>query len=468
MYMERKTLRSTMFSLVGVLVALQASSVRGLQIYTTGNGADSTATPEPGLLLAGGGRDVDSAMRWFRDRVNGGDLVVLRASGSDGYNDYLYHQLPGVRPDSVQTLVIDRRSDAYNGAVLRILERAEGIFIAGGDQADYDAYWRGTPVEDVINEKVAAGTPLGGTSAGLAILGSTAYVARSLSIYSSEALADPYHDYATLEHDFLDVPGLEDLVTDSHFSQRSREGRLAAFTARVLADTPADVARGIGVDEDAALTIDHRGEVTFHGPSNRSATLLRLIDDDLSLTPGQPLTAGPYLEYVLDDGGGFDLDGWRPSGSTGATRTWFAYENGARIDLGNLGDLNFDGVLDAGDLDLLSQTPDHPDGDLNLDGLRDEQDLAFLVRAVMGTELGDANLDGRVDLTDLSTLAFHFDEQDRSWATADFNADGRVDLLDLSILAGGFGFERSAGLPEPSAGLTLLGLMAVSVRRVPG
>ncbi len=43
------------------------------------------------------------------------------------------------------------------------------MFIAGGDQANYVRGWKGTPVEDAINANVAAGKPIGGTSAGLAV-----------------------------------------------------------------------------------------------------------------------------------------------------------------------------------------------------------------------------------------------------------------------------------------------------------
>ena len=38
------------------------------------------------LILAGGGKDVDPAFQWFLTRANGGDALVLRASGGDAYN----------------------------------------------------------------------------------------------------------------------------------------------------------------------------------------------------------------------------------------------------------------------------------------------------------------------------------------------------------------------------------------------
>ena len=49
---------------------------------------------------------------------------------------------------------------------------------------------------------------------------------------------------------------------------------------------------------------------------------------------------------------------------------------------------------------------------------------------------GDVNGDDRVDIRDLSYIAWHFDQADTQ---ADFNQDGRVDILDLTLTAGNFG-----------------------------
>lgn len=49
---------------------------------------------------------------------------------------------------------------------------------------------------------------------------------------------------------------------------------------------------------------------------------------------------------------------------------------------------------------------------------------------------GDATGDNRIDVRDLSYVAWHFDSSD---AKADINGDGQVDILDLSLVAGNFG-----------------------------
>nr|WP_145444833.1 hypothetical protein [Mucisphaera calidilacus]QDU70680.1 hypothetical protein Pan265_05100 [Mucisphaera calidilacus] len=77
---------------------------------------------------------------------------------------------------------------------------------------------------------------------------------------------------------------------------------------------------------------------------------------------------------------------------------------------------------------------------------------------------GDANLDGRVDLLDLSILASSFGGVG-DWRQGDFNGDGLVNLLDLSALASNFGGSTGA-VPEPAVATLLgLGLLAVGRRR---
>jgi beta-aspartyl-peptidase (threonine type) len=76
---------------------------------------------------------------------------------------------------------------------------------------------------------------------------------------SRVALADPFDAGMTLESDFLHFPGLEDLVTDTHFSARSRLGRLLAFVARLRGEAGNARVFGIGVDEKTALLVGADG-----------------------------------------------------------------------------------------------------------------------------------------------------------------------------------------------------------------
>ncbi len=133
--------------------------VRGLLPLLAGNPADVQRATRPTLIRAGGGADVDAARRFFGERDGAGDLVVLRASGSGGYNQYLL-DLAGA--DSVETLIVASRWRAEDACVLGRVSQTEGVFVAGGDQADYVDFWGGTPLASAIDASPARGAPLGG------------------------------------------------------------------------------------------------------------------------------------------------------------------------------------------------------------------------------------------------------------------------------------------------------------------
>jgi len=60
-----------------------------------------------------------------------------------------------------------------------IIRHAEAIFFAGGDESRYVNWWRNSPVQDPVNDPVAAGKPLGETSAALAIQGEYIYTSEN-------------------------------------------------------------------------------------------------------------------------------------------------------------------------------------------------------------------------------------------------------------------------------------------------
>src|SRR5262245_7804825 len=148
----------------------------GYTYYIVGNGADVIRPTRGLLVLQGGGDDVDENYARMGQLGGGGDFVVLRASGDDDYNQYIYDLC---HCDSVQTIVFDNRDAAYDPFVIETIRNAEALFIAGGDQSRYVRFWKGTPVEDAINYVAAKPAPVGGTSAGMAILGEFVYSAMS-------------------------------------------------------------------------------------------------------------------------------------------------------------------------------------------------------------------------------------------------------------------------------------------------
>jgi beta-aspartyl-peptidase (threonine type) len=243
------------------LVSAPQADARGYRHFKVGDlQAPTPGKVSPGLMLMGGGDRNFEIMRWFFAKAGNGHIVVLRASQTTDVADEFFYDVGGVK--SVETFVFKSRDAATDPKILASLARADGIFIAGGDQARYVRFWKGTPIAVALDAHVRAGKPLGGTSAGLAILGEYLYGAMDDgSIQSPEALADPLGPANTIERDFLHLDLLKGIVTDTHFKERSRLGRLFAFVAKAesirgSADTPI---YGLGVDESAALAIEADG-----------------------------------------------------------------------------------------------------------------------------------------------------------------------------------------------------------------
>jgi cyanophycinase len=298
------------FFLLSLSSLLQAAP--GYDYYLTGNPSDATPTPQPGLVLMGGGTDVNDAFRWMIQRANGGDFVVLRVSGSDGYNPYIW-ALGNV--DSVETFVIKSESGASDPFVLDRVRNAEAVFIAGGDQSDYMRLWAGTPLQAAMQE-AAARAPFGGTSAGLAVLGQYVYTGQRGSVTSEEALRNPYHPFVTLAPALLNIPSLRGFITDSHFTQRSRMGRLVTFLARLVEDAWTGQANGIGVDEQIAILItpDGVGQVVGN-TSIGSAYVIRSNGRPDICDPRVPLTYRNLAAFRLPVGSSFDFNTFTGTGA---------------------------------------------------------------------------------------------------------------------------------------------------------
>ncbi len=284
---------------------------------------DKASTPS--FVLMGGGPDVDQAFRWMIERAGvrpasagkpatGGRFVIVRARGADGYNPYLYYSTASLQTDqpaaddwvggaqlglsSVETLVIPDRAAANSDFVNQVVRSANAVFIAGGDQSDYIREWKRTKLEASLLELMKNKVPIGGTSAGLAVLGQFDFAALRGSVTSTQALADPFNKYMTLDPSpmtltqympsdsqtydagFLTPSPLFNIVFDSHLDSRDRLGRLVSFVARQIgggswgdgcpggilnpgmAAKPGSTdlyARGVGISVETALLVAPNG-----------------------------------------------------------------------------------------------------------------------------------------------------------------------------------------------------------------
>lgn len=303
---------------VAALVSLLLTT--GLQAKTfkykrIGNQADIQTTPSAGTAMMGGGTDLDEAFRWLCAKANGGDFLILRARGSNDYNPYVNGLC---KLNSVATLVIPDRDAALDPKVADIIRHAEAIFISGGNQARYINFWRTSPVQDAINDHVAAGKPLGGTSAGLAVEGEYVYSAMNdrddgPDLTSAVALADPYHPQVAVVRDFLRVPHLQNLITDSHFAKRDRLGRSLVFLARIVRDGWSKDPREVAIDERSAVLVEGDGKGVVVG-SGKGAYFIQVTTPPAVCKPGVPLSITGLATYHALTGAHFDLNTWNGSG----------------------------------------------------------------------------------------------------------------------------------------------------------
>jgi hypothetical protein len=111
---------------------------------------ENKAISQGGYQLEGGGTDQDKAFTWLVDHAHkkdekkiGGDIVVLRASQGGALGPYmrLLAKKAKLPLNSVRTYVFDRtpvgKAAANSAAVVKGVNQAEAIFLAGGNQYYY-------------------------------------------------------------------------------------------------------------------------------------------------------------------------------------------------------------------------------------------------------------------------------------------------------------------------------------------
>jgi cyanophycinase len=325
--MSLKIARPTiLYLLLNILLFSTAAAASSYQYIRLGAKVDVTTTPLAGTAMMGGGKDLDEAFRWLCRKSNGGDFLILRALGDDDYNSYVNGLC---KLNSVATLIIPDLAAAADPAVADIIRHAEAVFIAGGNQARYVEFWKGTPVQDAINANVASGKPIGGTSAGLAVLAEFAYGCLKdkdddKDLASTDVLPNPYHERVTLVRDFLKVPNLENTLTDSHFAKRDRMGRTLGFLARLAQDGWSKAPREVAIDEKSAVLVEPDGEGTVVG-SGRGAYFLQVKSAPEVCRPNTPLTIRNISVYRAPRDAHFDFRSWTGVGGESYT---ISVENG--------------------------------------------------------------------------------------------------------------------------------------------
>ncbi|MGB4959516.1 MAG: cyanophycinase [Saprospiraceae bacterium] len=301
--------------------------------FITGDSSDVVVPALPAYIFAGGGKDNDFAMKWMLSRASGGDVLVLRASGSDGYNEYFYKEL-GISINSVETILFNNKTASSDPYIIRRMEEAEIIFIAGGDQGKYYDYWKDTPVGNKLAEIIQMRKKIiGGTSAGMMILGGVVYAPVGDGVKSEEALSNPYHpNIEEIRYDVFGTTSLFDqMIFDSHFDNRNRSGRLMTFLARAAKDKSTRL-RAIACNESTVVAIDQDNIARVFGTSSQNPTTAYFLEVNCE-NQGSPQSVeqGMPLHWTTEHGNAvivqiiscsqediisFDLKQWKSMGES--------------------------------------------------------------------------------------------------------------------------------------------------------
>ena len=174
-----------------------------------------------------------------------------------------------------------------------VLENATGVFFTGGNQLRISTILGGTRVAKTIRRLNARGVPVGGTSAGAAIL-------PEHMIAYGETGGTPTAGMVSL------APGLgltNRFVIDQHFRERDRLGRLLA----ALSFNPFAV--GLGIDENTAAFIAPNNVIHVEGAGAITVVDVAEVHHSsiASAAEGEPLCITNIKLHVLPQGATFNL-----------------------------------------------------------------------------------------------------------------------------------------------------------------
>ncbi len=274
----------------------------------------------PGLLLDGAGisGSPDATLAWLHRRLlgikasRGGNVVILRASYANIDDKHFYD---AGNFASVQTVRIPPCATAAQvDSVASIIDGADAVYFAGGDQANY-VRWKGSGLIAAVKRLYSRGGVVGGGSAGLAIQGAVVYDSVAgdrldQETHTADAVRDPFEPRISFTTELFSWPALGDTITDSHFAVRDRFGRTAVFLARILHDgllPGARTAYALGIDEGSAVVVDSDGGATLITKSGAHGAYLVRADSAPEMAPGKPLSYTVSVTHIARDGEHFDL-----------------------------------------------------------------------------------------------------------------------------------------------------------------
>ncbi|MGQ0646578.1 MAG: cyanophycinase [Gemmatimonadaceae bacterium] len=250
-----------------------------------------------GFIVPIGGRIGDSDILKRFIALCGGHrshVAIVPTASTDPTTGAEYEALfRSLGAKSARTLAIDSRADCEDTTILATLERADGVFLTGGNQLKLSTTLGGTAVAKLLRRRNAAGMHVAGTSAG------AAFLSEHMIAFGEEG-PTPRVGMVTL------APGLgltNRVMIDQHFRQRDRLGRL------LMALSLNPFAVGVGLDEDTAAFIGPDDIIDIHGSGGITCVDPSGVEFSAAdhTDRGQPVSLIGVKLHVLTHGASYNL-----------------------------------------------------------------------------------------------------------------------------------------------------------------
>lgn len=289
-------------------------------------GSALAASPSgPLLIAAGGGSEGEIgepgswSARLYRHLLDRGDVtgdgrITVAVLSAHDETDFIPRYFRWLGAHEAVNVKVDTRAAAASAATLSVVDRADAVFLKGGDQGIYYDLWNDTPLEASLRRLAGRAGAIGGTSAGamslaeIALAGGKSLTAMDVLSDACTPMLDDEDGGSGLHTDFFGF--LSGATVDTHFTERARLGRMLGVMARAVTDHRRPHVLGIGIAERTGLVIEGgvarvvgQQSVWFVEPAP-GAVVWRV--------PGRPLAFAPLTAHVLVDGWTYDLATRRP------------------------------------------------------------------------------------------------------------------------------------------------------------
>lgn len=255
------------------------------------------------LLIIGGGEEKEkdpeilerfmALLRYERSKPEVGVVTTASAEGEAVFSVYA-RVFSRLGAGLVEAIDVTRRADAADPALLRLLDRLDGLFFGGGDQLRITATLGGSPFHARLLIRHRQGMVIAGTSAGASMMSHT-------MIVEGDGRESPTRNTVKMAAGMGLWTGA---VIDQHFNERGRIGRLLS----AVAQNPEVL--GVGLDENTAIEV-RLDEDMVKVWGAETVTLLdgRHIEETNASesADSQPLALTGVILHVLPRGFGFDL-----------------------------------------------------------------------------------------------------------------------------------------------------------------